>query len=337
MKTILHDRYGPPDEVLRFGDIDVPSIGDRQVLVRVRAASVHADIWHIVTGWPYFARAMGNGLLKPKRRVPGTDFAGEVERVGEKVTRFRPGDQVFGGPGLMLGWLNLGTYAEYAAYDEEGLARKPASVTFEQAACVGATGAIVIANIGRTDRLAGRNVLINGGGGSAGTTAIQIARAAGARVTGVDRAEKLELMRRLGADRAIDFSQEDFTRGSEKYDFILDVVSNRTVQECRRVLTPRGLYVNLGHTDYGHVGGPVWGTLPAMLRTFARSFFDPNLPKIGDSKMPSRQEMMAALEKYLEAGTLTPVVARTFPLSEIHAAMRCLQDPTIPGRIVIIP
>jgi NADPH:quinone reductase-like Zn-dependent oxidoreductase len=337
MKAIVHERYGPPDEVLRLHDIDVPPLGDDQVLVRVRAASVHADVWHVVTGWPYVLRLMGNGLLRPARLVPGTDLAGTVERVGRNVSRFGPGDNVFGGRPMMQGWVNGGTFAEYAALPQNMLVHKPAGVTFEQAASTVASGAIALVNLGPPDALAGKNVLINGAGGAMGTIAVQIAKARGARVTAVDVAEKLAMIGRLGADHAIDFTREDPTQSRERYDLVLDVASTLSLDDCRRVLTAHGIYVSIGHTSYGTVGGPLLGSIPRMLRLMVRSPFDHNLRKVNAFKMPRHEDILAELKTLLAAGTLTPIVARTFPLGEVAAAMRCLVEGRTLGKIAVTP
>jgi NADPH:quinone reductase-like Zn-dependent oxidoreductase len=335
VKAIVHERYGPPGEVLTLRDIDMPGIADDEVLVRVRATSVNADVWHVVVGWPYVLRLMGNGVRKPKKRVPGTDLAGVVERVGRNVTRLTPGDEVFGGVEMMKGWQNGGTFAEYAAIHQDGLAIKPSGVTFEQAAAAYFSGFIALINLGPSP-LTG-HVLINGAGGGVGSAAVQIAKADGARVTGVDSAGKLEMIRALGADHAIDYVREDFTRGSERYDLILDGASTLSLDDCKRVLTPRGIYVFIGHTDYGKVGGRVLGTLPAILRLMLRSRSDDHLRTFGGFTMPGRPEILARLKTLLEGGALTPIVGRTFPLGETPAAIRCLLEGRTLGRIVVAP
>jgi len=337
MKAIVHERYGPANEVLSLRNIDLPVLGDDEVLVRVRAASVHADVWHVVTGWPYVLRLMGNGLLRPRKRVPGTDLAGHVERVGRNVSRFAAGDEVFGGRPMMQGWVNGGTFAEYAAFPQNMLAHKPPGVTFGQAASTVASGAIALINLGPPDALAGKNVLINGAGGAVGTIAVQIAKAHGARVVGVDVAEKLAMMGQLGADYTIDFTREDPTRSGERYDLVLDVASTLSLDDCRRILAAHGIYVSIGHTSYGTVGGPVLGTIPHMLRLMARSPFDAHLRKLNAFKMPSHHDILTALETLLATGTLTPIIARTFPLSEVPAAIRCLVEGRAAGRIVVTP
>src|SRR5215211_6454938 len=244
MKAIVQVKYGPPADVLQLGDVDEPAIKDDEVLVRVHAASVHPDVWHVVRGLPYVLRLTGAGPLRPKKRIPGTDMAGRVEAVGMQVTRFGPGDEVFGESVRGYQWQNGGAYAEYASVPEEALAPKPANVTFEQAASVPTSGLIALHNLPNEGLLqAGQSVLINGAGGGVGTLAVQIAKAYGASVTGVDSAGKLEMVRSLGADRVIDYAREDFTRSAERYDLIFDIPGNRPFAECRRALAPEGKYV----------------------------------------------------------------------------------------------
>ena len=210
MKAIVQDRYGSPD-VLELRDIDQPLAADDEVLVRVRAASVHADVWHAMKGVPYVLRVMGSGLRAPKHRVPGTDLAGLVESVGTNVTRFRSGDEVFGQSLLANLWRNGGTFAEYAAAPQAMLERKPARLTFEQAAAVPTSGSLAVQHVrdeGRTQP--GQTVLINGAGGAVGTFAVQLAKAYGANVTGVDAREKLDVLRSIGADQVLDYTQDDW-------------------------------------------------------------------------------------------------------------------------------
>jgi NADPH:quinone reductase-like Zn-dependent oxidoreductase len=207
MKAIIQDRYGSPD-TLELAEIDPPATGDDEVLVRVRAASVHADVWHAMTGQPYVLRILGSGLRKPKNRVPGTDVAGHVESVGTKVTRFRPGDEVFGQSFVGNLWRHGGAFAEFAAIAEHRLEPKPAGITFEQAAAVPTSGSLAVQGVrdeGRTQP--GQKVLINGAGGAVGTFALQLAKAFGAEVTGVDATGKLDMLRSIGADRVVDYTQ----------------------------------------------------------------------------------------------------------------------------------
>ena len=240
MKAIVQDTYGSAD-VLELRDIDRPVVEDDEVLVRVRAASVHPDVWHVLTGLPYVLRLMGAGLRKPKNPVPGTDLAGVVDSVGKNVTRFQPGDEVFGETMRGLQWVNGGAYAEYATAPEDALALKPANVTFEQAAAVPTSALIALPSLRAGGEIqAGQRVLVNGAGGGVGAIAVQLAKAFGADVTGVDCTSKLDMVRSIGADQVIDYTQEDFTRRGERYDLIFDIPGNHSLSDCRRALTPGG-------------------------------------------------------------------------------------------------
>jgi NADPH:quinone reductase-like Zn-dependent oxidoreductase len=321
--------------VLTLREADKPVAGSNEVLVRVHAASVHVDVWHVVTGRPLPLRLVGNGLLRPKRTTPGTDLAGHVESIGREVTRFKPGDEVFGQT-VAMSWLNGGAFAEYAAVREEMMALKPDNVSFEEAASVPTSGSIALRNL-RAGRLAaGQKVLINGAGGNVGSLAVQIAKAAGARVTGVDRAEKGPMMSDLGADSVIDFSRQDITRGSERYDLILDVASTLTLHDCMRVLTPTGVYVFIGHDHFGRARGRVLGSVPLFFSLALRGRFNDHLP---DLRLPgqSEREIMADLQGLLGTGKVAPIIARSFPLSEICDAMRFLEEGTALGHIVVTP
>src|SRR5687768_8027311 len=255
MKAIVQQEYGSPDEVLELQDIDKPAVKDDEVLVRVHAASVHPDVWHVVRGVPYVLRIMGAGLIKPKNRVPGTDVAGHVESVGRNVKQFQPGSEVFGESVKGHQWHNGGAFAEYVSVPEDALALKPANVTFEQAAAVPTSGFIAIQGIRDQGHVqAGHRVLINGAGGGVGTFAVQLAKAFGADVTGVDSSGKLDMVRSIGADQVIDYMQEDFTQSGKRYDLILDVPGNHSFSALRRALTPKGTYVLIGHDRFGDSG-----------------------------------------------------------------------------------
>ena len=334
MKAIVQDAYGSPD-VLELRDIDKPLVEDDEVLVRVRAASVHPDVWHVLTGLPYVLRVMGAGLRKPKNPVPGTDLAGVVESVGKNVTRFRPGDDVFGETFKGMQWINGGAYAEYATAPEDALALKPANVTFEQAAAVPTSALIALPSLRAGGEIrAGQKVLVNGAGGGVGAVAVQLAKAFGADVTGVDCTSKLDMVRSIGADHVIDFTQEDFTRRDERYDLIFDIPGNHSLSACRRALEPTGTYVLIGHDNYGK-GMRRWvGLLPRMFKLMAMSRFVSQLPDVG-RPMPSKQESMALLKELLECGKLTPHIDRTYPLSEVPEAIRYLQEGHAKGKVVI--
>ena len=335
MKAIVQSRYGPPADVLKLGDVDEPVVKDDEVLVRVHAASVHPDVWHVVRGLPYVLRLMGGGLLRPKKRIPGTDVAGRVDAVGREVTRFRPGNEVFGESVRGYQWQNGGAYAERVSVPEDALAPKPANVTFEQAAAVPTSGLIVLHNLPNEGRLrSGKSVLINGAGGGVGAIAVQIAKAYGARITGVDSSEKLEMVRSLGADRVIDYAREDFTRSAERYDLIFDIPGNRPFSECRRALTPGGRYVLIGHDRFGKGAGRWLGSVPRVLKLVVLSPFVSQLPPPNFS-MPNKMDSMALLKELLEAGKLTPVIDRTYPLTQVPEAIGYLEEGRARGKVVI--
>ena len=337
MKAIIQDKYGSPDDVLQLREIDKPVVGDDEVLVRVRAASVHPDVWHVVTGRPYVLRLMGAGLLRPKNPVPGTDVAGHVESVGKNVTQFRPGDEVFGETLNGFQWANGGAFAEYVSVPQDALALKPKGISFEQAAAVSTSGLIALNNLQYPRKIQpGQSVLINGAGGGVGSIAVQLAKAYGARVTGVDSTKKLEMVRALGADHVIDYTKEDFTQLGERYDLIFDVASNLSLTDCKRALTPKGIYVLIGHDHYGDAGGRVFGSLPRFFKLFALSPFVSYLPEMSFS-VPNKKDTMPVLKELLEAGKLTPIVDRVYPLSEVPEAIRYLQKGDARGKIVITP
>jgi len=337
MRAVIHQRYGRADHVLSVADIAVPVPADNEVLVRVRAASMHADVWHVIEGVPRVLRLMGNGLRRPKIVVPGTDLAGVVESVGSGVTRFKPGDEVFG-ESAKFGWMNGGAFAEYAAVREDWLVQKPAKVSFEQAAAVPTAGFIALNNL-RAVKRPGMKVLINGAGGAMGTLAIQIAKAAGASVTAVDRAEKLELMRSLGADRVIDYARENYLEGAERYDYILDVVALRKPEEYRPVLAPGGRYMPIGHADYGRapgrLGGRIVGSLPYFIGLLLRALMNPEQRK--EFSIRSKLELTTELQVLLESGKLTPVIGETFPLERVAAAVHRMMDGKAIGRSIVTP
>src|SRR5918999_5807065 len=268
MKAIVQEKYGSPDDVLNLKDIDKPTVKEDEVLVRVHVASVHPDVWHVVRGLPYFLRIVGAGLLRPKNSVPGTDVAGHVESVGKNVRQFQQGDEVFGETIKGYQWTNGGAYAEYVPVPEDSLALKPANITFEGAAAVPTSGLIALQNLPNEGRMhPTQSVLVNGAGGGVGALAVQIAKAYGADVTGVDHTTKLEMVRSIGADRVIDYTKEDFTQSGERYDLIFDIPGNHSFSACRRVLAPNGKYVLIGHDRYDGQGAGRWlGSIPRVLK-----------------------------------------------------------------------
>jgi NADPH:quinone reductase-like Zn-dependent oxidoreductase len=333
VRAVVQDGYGSPDD-LRVRRIDRPSVADDEVLVRVRAASVHPDVWHVVTGRPALLRLMGSGVRRPANRVPGTDLSGVVAAVGQDVSRFQPGDEVFGETLRGNSWRNGGAYAEYASVPADVLARKPAHVTFEQAATVPTAGFIALLNI-PADRLQpGRRVLVNGAAGGVGSLSVQLAKAHGAHVTAVDHTGKLELLRALGADEVIDYTATDFTAASRRYDLIVDIPGNHSFAQCRRVLTPDGLYVLIGHDQFGRAGRRLLGSVPRFAALAARSMVVRQLRTVTSAGL-TKKDAMVTLAKHLEAGELTPVIDRAYPLEEAPAALHHLMDGEALGRIVL--
>jgi NADPH:quinone reductase-like Zn-dependent oxidoreductase len=304
------------------------------MLVRVHAASVHADVWHVMRGVPYVLRVMGAGLRAPKNLVPGTDLAGVVESIGINVTRFRPGDEVFGQSLVANLWRHGGAFAEYAAVPEARFELKPAGLTFEQAAAVPTSGSLAVQGVRDEGRVrVGQRVLINGAGGAVGTFAVQLAKASGADVTGVDAAAKLEMIRSIGADRVLDHIQEDFTRSGERYDVVLDIAGNHPWADVKRALTPEGTYVLIGHDQYGAAGHRWFGSLGRFFKLMVISPFVPQLHPFRGAKDPG--DRLVVMKELIETGKITPVVDRTFPLSKVQEAMRYLESGQARGKVVI--
>jgi NADPH:quinone reductase-like Zn-dependent oxidoreductase len=335
MKAIVQENYGSPLDILNLKDIDKPVLKDDEVRVQVRAASVHPDVWHVVRGLPYVLRLMGAGLLRPKNSVPGTDVAGHVESVGKIVTQFQQGDEVFGETIKGHQWTNGGAHAEYVSVPENSLALKPANITFDQAAAVPTSGLIALQNLPNEGRLhLGQRVLVNGAGGGVGTIAVQLAKAYGANVTGVDDTTKLEMVRSIGADHLIDYTQEDFTESGERYDLIFDIPENHPFSACRRVLAPNGNYVLIGHDIFGQGAGRWFGSIPRVLKLVALSPFVSQLPTPNFS-MPDKKNQMAVLKDLLEAGKITPIIDRTYPLAEVPEAIGYLEEGHARGKVII--
>jgi NADPH:quinone reductase-like Zn-dependent oxidoreductase len=330
MKAIVQNRYGSPD-VLELRDVDEPAVGDHQMLVRVRAASVHADVWHVMRG---VLRIMGAGLRAPKDLIPGTDLAGIVESVGRNVTRFRPGDEVFGQSLVANLWRHGGAFAEYAAVSEARFERKPANLSFEQAAAVPTSGSLAVQGVRDEGRVrAGQKVLINGAGGAVGTFAVQLAKGYGANVTGVDAGGKLDMVRSIGADRVLDYAQQDFTRSGERYDVILDIAGNHPWPDIRRAIALDGTYVLIGHDQYGATGHRWFGSLGRFAKLMVMAPFFNQLHPFRGVKDPG--DRLVVLKELIEAGKVAPIIDKTFPLSQVPEAIRYLESGKAAGKVVI--
>jgi NADPH:quinone reductase-like Zn-dependent oxidoreductase len=321
MKAVVRHCYGSPD-VVRYEDIPKPSPKDNEVLVKVHAASVNPLDWHEMEGTPYLVR-MDDGFGKPDDPRLGVDFAGTVEAVGKSVTRFKPGDEVFGG--------RDGAFAEYVAVREaRAIALKPANVTFEQAASVPIAAITALQALRDKGHIhAGQKVLINGASGGVGTFAVQIAKAYGADVTGVCSTKNVDLLRSIGADHVIDYIREDFTQGAQHYDLIVDNVGTHSLLEYKRVLNPKGIYVMIGSTSIGHwfawLATPIEGL---MLSPFVSQ-------KFGMFVADLNKEDLATLGDLMQSGKVTPVIDRRYKLSETPEALRYVEKGHARGKVVV--
>ncbi len=323
MKAFINCNYGLAN--LKLENIEKPAPNDDQLLVRVHAASVNPYDWHFIEGTPKIIRLMGVGLRKPKDTRVGVDFAGTVEAVGKNVTNFKPGDEVFGGRG--------GAFAEYVCpRANRAVALKPANITFEQAASVNIAGVTALQAIRDKGKVEpGQKVLINGASGGVGTFAVQIAKSFGADVTGVCSARNADLVRSLGADHVIDYTKEDFTKGDQRYDVILDNVANHSLAECRRVLTPKGKYVMIGGG-----GANEQGFLGVMTRPLKAMVLSPFISQqMGMMMADTNQKDLTVLADMMQAGKLKPVIDRTYKLDQVPDAIRYLEEGHARGKVII--
>ena len=320
MRAIVQEEYGSAD-VLRPGRVPRPVPAENQVLVEVRAAGLDRGTWHLMTGTPYAIR-LAMGLRRPRNRVPGMDLAGTVAAVGSAVTRFAVGDEVFG--------YGQGSFAEYAVAPEAKLARKPAELTFEQAAVLAVSGSTALQALRDAGRVqAGQRVLVIGASGGVGSYAVQLATAFGAEVTGVASTGKLDLVRALGAERVIDYTREDYTRGPDRYDAIIDMAGSHSLGENRRALTRNGVYVGVGGPEGGQWIAPLIGVLkPAVISPFVSQ-------KLSVFLARTRRDDLVVLARMLEAGQVTPVIDRTYPLAEAAEAIRYLEQGHAQGKVVL--
>ena len=317
MKAIVYQKYGPPD-VLELKEVEKPTPRDNEVLIKVHAVSVNASDCELLRGSPLYTRIWG--LLKPKRKILGSDIAGRVEAVGRNVTQFQPGDAVFGD--ILECW---GGFAQYVCAPGNALILKPASMTFEEAAAVPQAACVALQGLrdkGQTQP--GQKVLINGAGGGAGSFAVQIAKLLGAEVTGVDSTRKLDMMRSIGADQVIDYTQEDFTQNEQRYELILDLVASHSIFDYKRALSPRGVYVMVGGS---------------MAHIFQTLLFGSWISMTGRKKMgilgakPNKD--LAFIIELIESGKVIPIIDRQYPLSEVPEALRYLGEGHAKGKVVI--
>ncbi|HLX52078.1 MAG TPA: NAD(P)-dependent alcohol dehydrogenase [Streptosporangiaceae bacterium] len=323
MKAIRYYRYGAA-EVLKLEDTGMPAVGDNDVLIRVKAASVNPLDWHFMRGSPYIVRPQA-GLLRPKDSGLGADMAGCVEAVGKSVTGFTPGDEVFGSP------TGLGTLAEYISVPQDNaVAAKPANQTFEQAASVPVAAFTALQALRDQGHLQpGHRVLVNGAAGGVGTFTVQIARALGAEVTGVCSTGNLELVASIGASQVIDYTRADFTRSGQRYDLLIDVAGSRPFTAYRRVLTPKGIVVGVGGPNKGRWLGPATRAVKALLLSPFIS------QKVAFFLAKPGKDDLAVLSGLLASGKVTPVIDRTYPLSETPEAIRYLEQGHARGKVVI--
>jgi NADPH:quinone reductase-like Zn-dependent oxidoreductase len=322
MKAIVQDHYGEAEDVLRLEEIDRPAIGDGEVLLRVHAAGVDRGVWHLMTGLAYPIRLAGYGVRAPKTRVRGREVAGRVEAVGEAVATLQAGDEVFG--------ICEGSFAEYACARADKLAPKPENLTFEQAAAVGVSALAALQAVrDHGDVQAGQGVLIIGASGGVGTFAVQIAKAIGAEVTGVCSTATLDMVRSIGADHVIDYMLDDFAGGEHRYDVIVDTGGHRSLRHLRRALAPRGRLVIVG----SETGGRWLGGLDRQLRALLLSPFVGQ--KLATFIATENAEDLVVLAELIESGKVTPVIERTYPLSEVPAAIRHMQEGHARGKVVI--
>jgi NADPH:quinone reductase-like Zn-dependent oxidoreductase len=325
MKAIVHERYGAPRDVLQLRDVDKPVPADDQVLVHVHAASANGGDPAVVRGQPYVIRLMGFGLLKPRNKILGDDVAGRVEAVGKNVEQFQPGDEVFGG---VFG-TSSGAFAEYVCAAQDRFTLKPPNITFEQAAAVPASAVSALQGLRDHGQLQpGQKVMINGASGGVGTFGVQIAKSLGAEVTAVCSTRNVNTARSIGADHVIDYTREDFTRTDERHDLMIDGAANRSLSDCRRALTPRGTYVLIGGGRGRWVGG-----LPRFFTTPALSLFVSQRMRAFVAT-PSHEDLVY-VKNLLEAGKVTPIIDRTYALSETAQAISYIEEGHAKGKVVI--
>jgi NADPH:quinone reductase-like Zn-dependent oxidoreductase len=318
MRAIVRETYGPPD-VLHLADVPIPTLHDGDVLVRVRAASANAGDWHLLRGTPLPFRLVA-GLRTPRFRIIGTDIAGTVEAVGRNVTRYRPGDEVFG----ELSRSGFGAYAEFAAAPEAALALKPANLSFEEAATLPTAGCTALQGLRKARIQRARRVLINGASGGVGTYAVQIARAFGTEVTAVRSTRHVDMVRAMAADHVVDYTKHDFARNGERYDSILAVNGDRSIWDYRRALTADGCYAMTGGSTRQLTEALIFGPLLSLGRQ-----------RFGNVLMKPNQADLLVLKELCEAGKIRPIIDRRFPLSDVRAAVQYVETGHARGKVVV--
>ena len=334
MVAVLQSGYGDIDQY-RMGDVPVPTPGPGQVLVRVRATTLHADVWHTMRGVPSVLRLMGGGFQRPKDPIPGTDLAGEVALSGTGVDKFRLGDRVFGQTLDWNLWRNGGTFAPWAVADAARLETIPEGIGFPEAASVATSGQIVLQNMPLDPLVPGALILVHGAAGCVGSLALQIAKARGARVVAVDLPDKLDLLRSLGADEVVDGSRTDPTVGAPRYRMVFDILGLHPLRDWRRVLEPEGHYILIGHDQYGAHGRNLLGSIPKMLGLAMQAPFGSQKVVLGPPKLS--EPPLRTLARWLESGEITPRIDSVLPLQDLPQAMRRLEANQVQGRIVFAP
>jgi NADPH:quinone reductase-like Zn-dependent oxidoreductase len=316
MKAIVSEEYGPL-EVLQLKEVEKPTPNDNEVLVKIFAASVNFGDKILVRGKPFLVRLMGMGLLKPKNTILGTDIAGQVEAVGRDVKQFQPGDEVFGD----IGACGFGAFAEYVSVPENALTLKPVNMSYEEAAAVPQAAEVALQGLRKGQIQPGQKVLINGASGGIGPFAVQIAKSYGAEVTGVCSTRNLEMVRSIGADHVIDYTQEDFTQNEQRYDLILDMVANRSTSDYKRALSPEGVYVAVAPNPSVMLLGSLMSKTGGKKVTALRQ-----KPNVSD---------LVYVKELIEAGKVVSVIDRRYPLSEVADAMKYLEEGHPQGKVVI--
>jgi len=318
MEAIVNEEFGPPEDVLELKEVEKPAPKEDEVLVKIYAASINDGNLSAIKGKPFLVRLMGYGLLKPKNTIPGSDIAGQVEAVGMNAKQFQPGDEIFGD----IGDCGFGAFAEYVSVPENALAPKPVNITYEEAASVPQYALVALQGLRDNGQIqAGQKVLINGASGGIGTFAVQIAKSYGAEVTGVCSTKNLDLVRSLGADHVIDYTQDDFTKSEQRYDLILDSAANRSISDYTRALSPEGSYVAVAFNPSALLRGPLISMTGSK--------------KVSQLSHKPNVDDLVYMKDLIEAGKVVPVIDRRYPLSEIAEAFSYFEEGHPAGKVVI--